>query len=110
MQLDELKHLLELWVRYMRSDKAEIEELGYPKKAAFLATGGESTNDAFEQMFHASEMKKVEVLNAVIHSLDPEQVKAIYHFHLKAKPPMYVELKYQHAIDNLLTIVGRRLD
>ena len=110
MQLDELKHLLELWVKYMRSDHIEIAELGYPKKSAFLATGGESTNDAFEQMFHASELKKVDVLNAVIHSLDPEQVKAVYHFHLKTKPPMYVELKYQHAIDNLLTIVGRRLE
>lgn len=110
MQLDELKDLLEMWVRYMRSDSHEISELGYPKKSSFLATGGESTNDAFEQMFHASEMKKVEVLNAVIHSLDPEQRKAVYHFHLKTKPPMYVELKYQHAIDNLLTIVGRRLD
>jgi hypothetical protein len=110
MQIDELKHLLDLWVRYMRNDKAEIAELGYPKKSAFLATGGESTNEVFEEMFQASEMKKVEVLDAVIHSLDPQQVKAIYHFHLKTKPPVYVELKYEHAIDNLLTIVGRRLD
>lgn len=110
MTLDELKHLLELWVRYMRSDKSEIAELGYPKKSAFLATGGESTNDVFEDMFHASEIRKVEVLHAVIHSLEPEQQKAIYHFHLKTKEPLYAMIKYQNAIDNLLTIVGRRLD
>ena len=110
MTLDELKHLLELWVRYMRSDKAEIAELGYPKKSAFLSSGGESTNEVFEDMFHASEIRKVEVLHAVIHSLDSEQQKAIYHFHLKTKEPLYAMIKYQNAIDNLLTIVGRRLD
>lgn len=110
MSLDELKYLLNLWVRYMRNDKADIAELGYPKKSAFLATGGESAHDAFEEMFNASELQKVETLHAVIHSLEAEQRKAVYHFHLKCNAPEYAAMKYQLAIDNLLTIVGRRLD
>jgi phage terminase small subunit len=109
MGIEELKELLKMWVKYMRSDHTEIAELGFPKKSAFLSTGGESAHDSFEQMFHASEIKKVEILHAVIHSLEPEQQKAIYHFHLKTKEPLYATLKYQNAIDNLLTIVGRRI-
>ena len=107
MQINRLLELLDKWRLYMRSDS---HKLGYPVKSAGLSTGGESSYDAFDEMYDAMESSNVKVVDAVIHSLDDEQKKAIYARYLGSQKPQYYELKLELAIDNLLNIVGRRIN
>jgi len=106
MQIDRLLDLLDKWKLYMNSDN---HKLGYPKKSLGIISGGESSYDVFDEMYDRSEADNVKTVDAVIHSLPQEQQQAIYARYLKTKKPLYYELKLQLAIDNLLTIVGRRI-
>lgn len=106
MNIDRLLELLDKWKLYMRSDN---HKLGYPTKSLGMVSGGESSYDAFDEMYEDAEADNVRTVDAVIHSLPEEQKQAIYARYLKTKKPMYYELKLELAIDNLLTIVGRRI-
>jgi len=90
----------------MRSDN---HKLGYPSKSIGMSSGGESSYDAFDEMYDEVEDDNVRTVDAVIHSLPKEQQEAIYARYLKTKKPLYYEMKLELAIDNLLTIVARRI-
>ena len=95
---------MDAWARSMRQ---EDSGLGYPKKSIMMSSGGNYTS--FEDMIEEADSKVVETIDAVIGSLEQEQRDAVWARWLNTKKPMYYELKLSHAIDNLLTIVGRRL-
>lgn len=95
---------MDAWARSMRH---EDSGLGYPKKSIMMSSGGNYTS--FEDMIEESDGKVIETIDAVIGSLDQDQRDAVWARWLNTKKPMYYELKLSHAIDNLLTIVGRRL-
>jgi hypothetical protein len=104
--MNRLLDLLDKWKLYMKSDN---HKLGYPNKSIGLSSGGESSYDVFDEMYESSELENVKTLDAVIHSLNQEEQKAIYSRYLNTKKPMYYEIKLQIAIDNLLQIVSRRI-
>ena len=106
MKIERLMVILEDWADYMKQDN---HKLGYPSKVSYMSTGGESTSDVFEEMVGKTDSENVKVLNACIHSLDKGQREAIYARWLGSKPPMYYELKLGLAMDNLLTMAGRRI-
>lgn len=105
MEIDYLMYLLDLWSQWMRTDD---HGLGYPKKSTGISSGGAYTS--FEDMFDSAELDKIRTVDSVVHSLDPEQQKAIYARYLRTVKPRFYELKLELAMDNLLTIVSRRLD
>ena len=102
--MNRLLELLDKWKLYMRSDN---HRLGYPSKSIGMSSGGAS--GSFDDMYDEVEYDNVRTVDAVIHSLPKDQQKAVYARYLKTKKPLYYELKLEMAIDNLLTIVGRRI-
>jgi hypothetical protein len=104
MEINRLLELLDKWKLYMRSDN---HKLGYPSKSIGMSSGGVS--GSFDDMYNEVEDDNIRTVDAVIHSLPKDQQQAIYARYLKTKKPMYYELKLEMAIDNLLTIVGRRI-
>lgn len=104
--MERLLDLLDKWKLYMRSDN---HKLGYPNKSLGMSSGGQSSYDAFDEMYEGVESDNVRTVDAVIHSLDQEEQKAIYARYLKTKKPMYYEVKLQIALDKLLDIVSRRI-
>lgn len=104
MEMNRLLELLDKWKLYMRSDN---HKLGYPSKSIGMSSGGAS--GSFDDMYDEVEDDNVRTVDAVIHSLPKDQQQAIYARYLKTKKPLYYELKLEMAIDNLLTIVGRRI-
>jgi enoyl-[acyl-carrier-protein] reductase (NADH) len=106
MEMNRLLELLDKWKLFMRSDN---HKLGYPSKSLGMSSGGESSYDAFDEMYEDVESDNIRTVDAVIHSLPKDQKEAIYARYLNTKKPIYYEIKLQLAIDNLLTIVGRRI-
>ena len=106
MDMNRLMDLLDKWKVYMKSDN---HKLGYPNKSLGMSSGGESSYDAFDEMYADVELDNVKTVDAVIHSLHQEEQKAIYARYLGTKKPMYYEVKLKIAIDNLLDIVKRRI-
>ena len=104
MEMNRLLELLDRWRLYMKSDN---HKLGYPSKSIGMSSGGAS--GSFDDMYDEVEDDNVRTVDAVIHSLPKDQQEAIYARYLKTKKPMYYEMKLELAIDNLLTIVGRRV-
>ena len=104
MELNRLLELLDKWKLYMKSDS---HKLGYPSKSIGMSSGGAS--GSFDDMYDEVEDDNIRTVDAVIHSLPKDQQEAIYARYLKARKPMYYEIKLELAIDNLLTIVGRRV-
>jgi len=104
MEINRLLELLDKWKLYMRSDN---HKLGYPSKSIGMSSGGVS--GSFDDMYNEVENDNIRTVDAVIHSLPKDQQQAIYARYLQTKKPMYYELKLEMAIDNLLTIVGRRI-
>lgn len=102
--MNRLLELLDRWRLYMKSDN---HKLGYPSKSIGMSSGGAS--GSFDDMYDEVEDDNVRTVDAVIHSLPKDQQEAIYARYLKTKKPMYYEMKLELAIDNLLTIVGRRV-
>jgi len=87
--------------------KSDNHKLGYPSKSIGMSSGGAS--GSFDDMYDEVEDDNIRTVDAVIHSLPKDQQEAIYARYLKTKKPMYYEMKLELAIDNLLTIVGRRV-
>lgn len=102
--MNRLLELLDKWKLYMRSDN---HKLGYPSKSIGMSSGGAS--GSFDDMYDEVEDDNVRTVDAVIHSLPKDQQQAVYARYLKTKKPLYYELKLEMAMDNLLTIVGRRI-
>lgn len=105
MNLEYLMYLLDEWARWMKRDS---NNLGYPKRSLGMSSGGAS--GSFDEMYEDSELDKIKTVDSVISSLDSQQRDAIYARYLGSKKPMYYEIKLELAIDNLLTIAGRRLN
>lgn len=105
--LDRLLELLDKWKLYMHTPE---DNLGYPKRSVGMSSGGESSYDAFDEMYESVEHENVKVVNAAIGSLDHEEIKAIYARYLNTKKPMYYELKLQSALEHLLPIVSKRIN
>ena len=105
MNIEYLMYLLDEWARWMKRDD---HGLGYPKRSLGMSTGGAS--GSFDEMYESSELDKIKTIDSVISSLDNQQRDAIYARYLGSKKPMYYEIKLELAIDNLLTIAGRRLN
>lgn len=104
MEMNRLLELLDKWKLYMRSDN---HKLGYPSKSIGMSSGGAS--GSFDDMYDEVEDDNIKTVDAVIHSLPKDQQQAIYARYLKTKKPLYYEIKLELAIDNLLTIVARRI-
>jgi len=105
MNIEYLMYLLDEWARWMKRDD---HGLGYPKRSLGMSSGGAS--GSFDEMYESSELDKIKTIDSVISSLDNQQRDAIYARYLGSKKPMYYEIKLELAIDNLLTIAGRRLN
>jgi hypothetical protein len=106
MRLDRLQALLDDWTQWMKTDS---HELGFPKKSILLSSGGESSHDVFEQMIEVADSENVRILDACVDSLPDTQKRAVYAQHLNLKKTMFHERDYSLALDNLLTIMGRRI-
>jgi len=106
MRIERLMMILEDWAKYMKSDN---HRLGYPNKISYMSSGGESTADVFDDMVNEADSENVKIVNACIHSLEKNQREALYARWLGSKKPMYYELKLDLAMDNLLTMVGKRI-
>jgi hypothetical protein len=106
MRLDRLEVILQDWAKWMKIDN---HGLGYPNKSTMLLSGGESSNDVFEHMIEAIDNKNVATVDACIDSLPTNQKRAVYAHHLRLKKDKFHERDYSLALDNLLTIVGRRI-
>ena len=104
MQVKELMEYMDLWKRFMKHDN---HKLGYPSRSFGVAG---SSSGTFDEMVEEYDSNIVRTIDAVISSLEVSQRQAIWARWLGTKKPMYYELKLELALDNLLTIVGRRLD
>jgi len=108
LSMDRLLCICEDWALYMKAH--DSHKLGFPKKAIGFSSGGESTADAFEDMVSAQDLKNVHTIDSIIHSLPKEQQEAIYTRFLKTRKPFAYEFKLELAMDNLMTIGGRRIN
>jgi hypothetical protein len=106
MRLDRLEVILQDWAKWMKIDN---HGLGYPNKSTMLLSGGESSHEVFEHMIEAIDNKNVATVDACIDSLPTNQKRAVYAHHLRLKKDKFHERDYSLALDNLLTIVGRRI-
>lgn len=106
MSMQRLLELLDKWKLFMKWDN---HKLGYPSKSLGMISGGESSYDVFDEMYEDVELDNVKTIDAVIHSLHPEETKAIYARYLQTKKPMYYEIKLQLAIEHLLEIASKRI-
>lgn len=104
MQYKLLMEYMDMWKRYMKHDS---HKLGFPSRSIGLSN---SSSTSFDDMVEELDNDIVRTINAVVDSLDSEQRKAVWAKWLGTKKPIYYELKLQLAVDNLLTIVGRRLN
>ena len=49
--------------------KSDNHKLGYPNKSLGMSSGGESSYDAFDEMYADVELDDVKTVEAVIHSV-----------------------------------------
>lgn len=106
MRIDRLMTILDDWSRWMKVDK---HGLGYPSSTSYFSTGGESTSEVFEDMVFKTDMNNIKIVDAVIDGLKQNQKSAIYYRFLGGNKPMFYERQLDLAMDNLLTIVGKRI-
>ena len=99
-------NILEDWAMWMKRDS---HRLGYPSKTTYFSTGGESTSEVFEDMVSESDMNNVKIIDSIIDDLPTKQKNAINYRFLGGKKPMYYERDLDLAMDNLLTIAGRKI-
>jgi len=107
MSSEYLMYLLKLWSKWMHFDD---NGLGYPKKSLGMSTGGASTDDSFEEMFEAAELKKIQTIDAIISSLKKEERDAVYARFLGSKKPHYYEMKLQMAFHSIMNQAKKRLE
>lgn len=106
--MDRLLQILDDWAL---SHKHYKPKTGYPTKSLGMISGGESTNEAFDDMYDSSLKKpNIDTIDAIIHELPKEQKEAIYFKYLKGNKPLFYEYKLDLAMDNLLTIASRRIN
>ena len=106
MDINRIKSILDDWALYMKVDS---NKLGYPAKSILINSGGESSNEAFEEMIDAMDLKNAITMDAIIDSLEPLQREAVYARYLKQKKPAeYVRL-FSLAMDNIMTMASRRI-
>lgn len=98
--------ILEDWTRWMKVDK---HNLGYPSSTSYFLSGGESTSEVFEELASKTDMENIKIVDAVIDGLEKNQKAAIYYRFLGGNKPMYYEKNLDMAMDNLLTITGKRI-
>lgn len=98
--------ILEDWSRWMKVDK---HNLGYPSGTSYFSSGGESTAEVFEDMVSKTDIENIRIVDAVIDGLEKNQKLAIYYRFLGGKKPMFYEKNLDMAMDNLLTITGKRI-
>lgn len=89
--------------------KRDSHRLGYPRKSSYFSSGGESTSEVFEDMVSKSDMDNVRIVDSIIDDLPKQQKQSINYRFLGGKKPMYYERNLELAIDNLLTIAGRKI-
>lgn len=106
MTLEYLLELLDDWAKWMHYDN---HKLGFPTKSVGLSSGGSSNEDTFDEMIDDLDNENVKTINAIIHSLQTEEVKAIYARYLHTKKPFYYEIKLQFALDKLLKLAEQRI-
>lgn len=106
MRINSLMIILDDWSRWMKLDK---HGLGYPSRTSYFFTGGESTSEVFEDMVSKIDMDNVKIVDAVIDGLNKLQKEAIYYRFLGGNKPVFYEKQLDLAMDNLLTIVGKRI-
>lgn len=99
-------NILEDWAMWMKKDS---HKLGYPNKITYFSTGGESTSEVFEDMVSESDMNNVKIIDSIIDDLPTKQRNAINYRFLGGNKPMYYERDLDLAMDNLLTIAGRKI-
>lgn len=107
MEIKRLEAILKDWSIWMRGN--ESHKLWYPTRSTFLSSGGESSHDVFEHMLEESDDKNVKIVDACIDSLVPIQKEAVYNQWLGGKPTQFHDRDYALALDNLLTMVSRRI-
>lgn len=106
MDINRVKIILEDWALYMKVDN---HKLGYPSKSILINSGGESSNEVFEQMIDDMDFHNVQAMDAIIDSLEPLQKQAVYARYLKEKKPVeYIRL-LSLAMDNIITLASRRI-
>jgi hypothetical protein len=106
MRIARLMDILDDWARWMKKDS---HRLGYPRKSSYFSSGGESTSEVFEDMLSKSDMNNVKIVDAIIDDLPIKQKQAINYRFLGGNKPMYYERDLELAVDNLLTIAGRKI-
>jgi len=106
VRISRLMNILDDWSRWMKVDK---HGLGYPSSTSYFSTGGESTSEVFEDMVSKTDMNNIKIVDAVIDGLNKNQKSAIYYRFLGGKKPMFYEKNLDLALDNLLTITGKRI-
>lgn len=107
MEIGRLMYLLDIWQEWMKKDNTK---LGYPKKSLGMISGGYSNSENFDEMLESAELEDIRLVDTCIDELEPTQRAAIYHRYLGDQAPKYYPIKLELAIDNLLTIVGRRIN
>jgi len=108
MDTERLHWHLENWALYMRSDS---HKLGYPSKSAgFLGAHNAACEDGSEIVYECEDLNSAKTMDAIIDSLVVNQRCAINHVWLHSVFVMRdFEHTYDMAMDNLLTIAGKRL-
>jgi|TARA_R110000787_G_scaffold85719_1_gene182720 hypothetical protein len=105
MRISRLNEIIQDWVRW---HKVDDHKLGYPSKVSYMSTGGYSAN-VFDDMVGIADSNNVKTLDAIINSLPLEQRQAIYANYLGEKQPIFYEMKFELAMENLLSIASRRI-
>lgn len=106
MNINRAKEILHNWARWMKQDS---HKLGYPQKSILMASGGESSHDAFQDMLDSMDLNHVQAMDAIIDSLEPIQRQAIYARYLKDKKPFRYEYQLSLAMDNIMTLADKRI-
>ena len=106
MTNERLLEVLQDWAKWMRRPSSK---LGYPTRSAFLASGGESAANAFEEMLTESDLKNVLKIDALITSLPKDQKESINAKYLGSKEPSNHNDNLAMAMDNLLAWADRRM-
>jgi hypothetical protein len=107
LTMTRLLEILDGWALWMQQPNSK---LGFPSKSIGLSSGGASTEDSFNELISIQDTNNIRILDTIIHNLPQEQQDALYHCYLNAKKPFAFEYKYELALDNLLTLAGRKIN
>lgn len=108
MDIQRLHYHLENWAAYMRSGS---HKLGYPTRSlGFTGSHNAACEDGSEIVYECEDLTAAKTMDALIDSLELNQRMAVNHVWLNSVFTMRnFEAVYDMAIDNLLTLAGKRL-